>query len=350
VAGLFWTTFDRLAKRPLGFSAERVLTLETVTREPQPPSVWDQAVEQLRSVPGVEAVASSAWPLLKGWSTNGFVSVNGAAPGPVLAHFLPVSRGWMETMKMHLLEGTSEPAPGTAMVNQTFAKEYFPGQSPLGRSFARGKLTYRISGVVNDAPYRSLREPILPVAFLPMERPSREMAFIVRTTGANPSALAGPLRRELAKRNFRVSNVRTQQELIDSKTLRERLLAWLGLFFASVAVVLAGVGLYGVLNYLVLQRRREIGIRLAIGAKFMEIARLVSTQALLMVLAGIVGGWGMGRAASYYLESLLYEVKPTDLTMMTLPAIATLACALLAASIPVLRAARIDPVSMLRAE
>jgi ABC-type antimicrobial peptide transport system permease subunit len=124
----------------------------------------------------------------------------------------------------------------------------------------------------------------------------------------------------------------------------------LGLFFAVVALLLAGVGLYGVLDYSVLQRRREIGIRMAIGAQAGEIARRVTVDVFSMTLAGALAGLALGMASVRYIESLFYQVKATDLGMLALPALAILGAALLAAAPAVIRAVRIDPVTMLRAE
>jgi putative ABC transport system permease protein len=124
----------------------------------------------------------------------------------------------------------------------------------------------------------------------------------------------------------------------------------LALFFAGVALLLAGVGLYGVLDYSVLRRRREIGIRIAIGARAGEIARRVTVDVFSMVLAGAVAGLVLGMASVRYIESLFYQVKPTDLGALVLPGLAILAAAVLAALPAVIRAVRIDPVTMLRAE
>ena len=139
-------------------------------------------------------------------------------------------------------------------------------------------------------------------------------------------------------------------QIIESKTIRERLLAMLALFFAVVALLLAGVGLYGVLDYSVLQRRREIGIRMAIGAPVGSVVRGVTADAFAMVLVGALAGVGLGLASARYIGALLYQVKPTDLAVLALPAVTILAAALLAALPAVIRAVRIDPAAMLRAE
>ena len=366
LAGLFAATFDRLSHRPTGFSAERLLTLDTVAPQAQPPVFWDQVAEHLRKVPGVETVALAGWPLLGGGAWNGFLSINGAPPGPDLAYFLNVSPGWVDAMKIPLLDGrdfrASDRSPGVAIVSEVFAKQFFSGESPIGKSFERtiDRGRFQVVGLVRDAPYRSMREPALPVAYLPFQsagdngalRPVRGGTFIVRTSSSNPVALASTLRREVprARPEFRVSNIRTQADLVRAQTVRERLLAMLALFFAGVALLLAGVGLYGVLDYSVLQRRREIGIRMAIGAQAGDIALRVTTEVFSMVVAGALAGVALGIASVRYIETLLYEVKATDFGALALPWLAILAAALVAAAPAVIRAVRIDPVTMLRAD
>jgi ABC-type antimicrobial peptide transport system permease subunit len=132
--------------------------------------------------------------------------------------------------------------------------------------------------------------------------------------------------------------------------VRERLLARLALFFGLVALLLAGVGLYGVLDYSVLQRRREIGIRMALGAQAVDVARRVTADVFSMVLAGALAGLALGFASVRYVQALLYQVKSTDPGMLALPALTILGAALLTALPPVIRAVRIDPATTLRAE
>lgn len=369
VAGLFVATFQRLSHQPFGFSADRVLLVDTVAKSPQPIEFWEQVAEHLRSVPGVETVALTDSPLLGGSSWNNFVSVNGGPPNGVLSYMRAVSPGWLEAMKISLKDGRDfrpgDTHPGAALVNETFAKTYFDGVDPVGKTFDLNmdegpRLRYEIVGFVADVRYRNLREPILPQFYVPFHfvddkgasRKRDAGVLVVRTSLASPRALADVLRHEVtrARPEFRVSRIRTQLAINQSQTVRERLLATLALFFAIVALLLAGVGLYGVLHYSVVQRRREIGIRIAVGAQAGGVARLVTAEVFAMVLVGAVAGVGLGMVSVRYVESLFYQVKATDLQMLALPSLAILAGALVAALRPVIQAVRIDPASMLRAE
>lgn len=362
VGGLFVATFNRLSHQALGFSAERLLVLETVSQPSQPTAYWDQAAEHLRSVPGVESVALAGWPLLGGNGSNGFVAVNGAPVHELLAYFLPISPGWLDTMKISLIAGRdlrpNDTYPGSALVNEAFAKEYFQGQNPVGKSFERTNMgsRFEIVGLVRDARYRNLREPITPTAYVSLHYSAADRAnritFLVRTASPNPLAMASMLRREVtrARSEFVVSNIRTQVEINQSSTVRERLLAMLALFFAIMALLLAGVGLYGVLDYSVLERRREISIRMAIGASAPDVAWRVTVDALLMVIIGAAVGVALGMTLVRYIAALLYQVSATDVAMLALPSLSILVAALLAILPPVIRAVRMDPVQILRAE
>jgi predicted permease len=362
VAGLFVATFDRLSNQPTGFSTERLLVLDIVAHPAQSPTYWSQVAEHLRAVPGVETVAMAAAPLLGGSSWNNSISVNGGPPSDDLTFFLNVSPGWLEAMKIPLLRGRDfrpgEKFPGAAVVNETFVKRYFKGQEAIGRTFSEegdgGDHTpFQIVGIVRDARYQGIRSAIPPVAYLPYGAETVDDAtFVVRTTGSNPLALSSTLRREVsrARPEFRVSNIRTQLEINQSHTIRERLLAMLAMFFAAVALLLAGVGLYGVLEYSVLQRRREIGIRMAIGAQPGSIAGLVTLDVFAMVVAGALAGLALGMISVRYIASLFFEVKPTDFSVLAIPSLTILVAALLAALPAVIHAVRIDPAEMLRSE
>jgi predicted permease len=367
-AGLFVATFKRLANQPTGFSSERLLILDATSHQPQPSAVWDQVAAHLRSVSGVESVGFSEWPLLEGDGWNGFIWVNGAATN-VLADLLAVSPNWLDTMKIPLIDGRDlrpeDAYPNVAIVNEAFAQQCFGVTDPVGRYFeqdvvAGSRKRIQVVGLVANARYRNMREPIPATAYVPFNAldakgavdPKQSGSFIVRTSAANPLWMASLLRQEVprARPELRVSNVRTQLEVNRAQTVRERLLAMLALFFAAVALLLTAVGLYGVLHYSVIQRRREIGVRIAIGAQPGAIARLITRSVVFMVAAGAAPGVAAGIAFAHFIESLLYQVKSTDATVLSVPAVTVLVTAALAALPPILQASRIDPASMLRAE
>lgn len=366
--GLFVATFDHLEHRALGFDPSHLLLLETVAPQGRMPNIWTQMAESLRATPGVAGVAESGWPLVSSGAWNGSISIAGKAPSEEWGYFLTISPGWLATMKMPLLAGRDfdphDTFPGAAIVNQTFVKDFLKSNHPLGMTFEKVgdglRQRCQVIGVVADAPYRDVREAILPVAFVPFRQvgdkgivgPLFSGTFAVRTNIDHPMALADVLRHKVAKANagFRVSNFDTQQGLLDIQTVRERLLSRLGLFFAGVALLLAGIGMYGVLNYSVLQRRREISIRVALGAHRSHIAGIVAARVFRSVLFGTLGGCALGVLYGRYLASLLYGVKAAQLSMLAMPLFATLAIAIFATQPVISHALSIDPAEILRAE
>ena len=365
LSSLFVASFQRLQNRPLGFSTDRLLLLETVAGKGQLPVVWNQTAEALRAVSGVNSVAISRWPLLGRIQINSDISINGAPPSPTPAFFLNVSPDWLSTMKIPLVSGRDfrpeDTSPGAAIVNETFVKTFFPGQDPIGRSFERGanQPLNKVVGVIPDVPYHALREPSRAVFYVPFteidgKSAPRVVDFATFTihTAENPLVLADSLRQLIAQSHngLRVSNVITQLDLVRDQTIRERLIAMLAAFFAAVALLLAGIGLYAVLNYSVLQRRREIGIRMAIGSTRAGIVRIVTLDVFQMIALGGCAGVALGFGAARYVQSLFYQVKATEADLIALPTCAMLLTALVATLPAVLRALRTDPTEILRSE
>jgi putative ABC transport system permease protein len=369
VAGLFVTTFELLSHKSVGFDPERLLTLDTVSKTRQPTELWDQVAQQLKSLRGVESVAITDQPLLSGYSWNNFVSVNGAPSNGVLAFFRRASPNWIETMRATLRDGrdfrSSDAFPGAAIVNQAFAKEFLADENPVGKAFETAEDDgthnhFQVVGLLQDTCYRDIRECVLPTAFVPFQSVAKDGTlighdsgvFLVRTANANPLALSKILRREIpaARPEFRVSRIRTQMAINQAHTVRERLIATLARFFAIVALLLAAVGLYGVLHYSVLQRRREIGIRIAVGAKSASIVALVTRSIFTMVVTGAAAGLVLGVLSTRYIESLLYQVKSSDTQILFIPIAVIIAAATLAATPAALRATKIDPATLLRTD
>lgn len=369
VAGLFVTTFQRLSTRPLGFSPEHVTVMEVSARAEHPSQTWMQVADELRQTPGVEAVSLAGWPLLSGngWTSN--VGVPGHAVEARAPYFLDVSPGFFETMRIALLggrdfrpgdiaphmDGPGKPARGVGIVNEAFARTYFNGQNPVGRwvDVIQGKdvsVPLEVVGYVRGAAYRNLREPIRPTVYVP-QGAKRNSTFLVRTVG-NPLALAPLLRLRISesRSDFRVQTIQPQSNFVRWHLLRERLLAALSSFFGIVALVLAAVGLYGVLNYSVTQRRREIGIRMALGARPAQVVREVTAGLMGVVCLGLLIGLAGGVACGRFVESLLLEVKSADPGAVVTPLLTLLGAALLAALPAAIRAAQIDPAQTLRSE
>ncbi|HVM92370.1 MAG TPA: ABC transporter permease [Terriglobales bacterium] len=368
-AGLFVTTSHRLAHQPMGYSSDRVVILDVAAHQPQTPEAWNEIAQRFRNTPGVDGVAMAGWPLLDGNGWNGFIWVNGA-PTEVLAYFLAVSPGFVDTMHISWVQGRDfrqeESFPGKAIVNEAFVQQCFGGRNPIGQWFEKEtgdgvtRWKFEVVGVVGNARYRNLREPIAPIAYVPFfgatpagtQEPKSGGSFIVRLKTEDIAASTGLLRAAVSQAlpEFRVTNLRLQRDIDASHTVRERLLAMLASFFAGVGLLLAVVGIYGVLHYSVLQRRKELGVRLALGAQAFDIARHVAWDMSLMVAVGALTGVAMGFATARFITLLLYGVKASEPWMIVIPLLVIAATAAAAALPAIIRAASIDPASMLRAE
>jgi predicted permease len=370
LAGLFVTTFQRLSNRSLGFSHQGILAMDVEAgRKKQSPDVWMQLAGRLHQIPGVDSIAVSGWALLSGNNWALMVRVPNRAAEPRSPYFLDVSAGFFEAMRIGFVDGRDfrpgdlpprlkehdQPLAGVGIVNEAFARTYFDGQNPVGRSVGVWQskdvaAPMQIVGYVRDAAYSRVREPNRPTVYVPIQE--RDWgAFIVRTSG-DPRALAPILRRAVheARSEFTVRNIDIQSALVRRQMIRERLLAILSFFFATVALVLAAIGLYGVLNYSVIQQRREIGIRIALGAPSAHVVRRVTTGMLAMVCLGLVIGLAGAVASARFVETLLFEVKTTDIRMVIAPILALLVTAALAALPPAIRAVRTDPARTLRSD
>jgi predicted permease len=371
-AGLFVRTFTRLAHLPLGFDPDGVLLVSATTprnhfEAAQLPALQARMLDAVRAVPGVSHAALSAKaPAGTGNSTNR-AEVPDMPPIPererrIWIHW--VSADWFATYGTPILSGRdfgehdAAGARRVAIVNQTFARKFTNGVNPIGRIvrlgtayFAEAPLEFEIIGLAGDAVYRNLRDPIPPTVYLPSvqrDRPMNTAIIGVRTTG-DPRRLARSVGAAIAgvDRNV-VLTFRPHTDLIATNLVQERLIALLAGFFGVLALLLAGLGLYGLTSYAVTQRRTEIGIRLALGARPRRVVGLVLSRVSLLVAIGVAIGAAISVWASKFVATLLYGLEPGDPVTLA-GAIAVLAAiGALAGWVPASRAARIDPMDVLR--
>jgi predicted permease len=361
--GLLVLSFARLSRVDPGFATSRVLlvSLEPVRRvDPgeQRLALW-RVIDRLRAVPGVEAASSAEFNAL-GRAWTHFVPVAGTT-ARIEATMSPVTDGFFETMRIPIVAGRAFAADdvrgGRAapiVVNETFAARYLGGAPAVGRTVTArfggtdDSDTHEIVGVAADTRY-DLRQPAAPTVYIPLTLRSSGTLH-VRVAGEGPAAAR--IRDEIRAADplFRVTAIGSQAEAVARTMIRERLLALLSGFFAIVGLVLAAVGLYGVLSYSVMQRTREIGIRVALGARRSGVVGMVLADAGRTTLLGAAAGVAAGLYLSRFLETLLFEVTPLDFWSLALPVGTLLLTALLASALPALQASRVDPAVALRDE
>jgi predicted permease len=365
VSALLLFSFDRLSSVSPGFRADGIVLADVETVDDVDRQVGRRALIELlarvRSLPEVTSASASAWPLLTGagWITS--IRLPGGQLDGQPVNFLEVTPGFMDTMGIPLRAGRDvAPAdldaiePRSVLVNEMFAREYFPAQSALGRLFERphgdGVVLQEIVGIVGDAKYESLREDVPPTVYVPLR--GRDGATLQVRTGQPLAVIAGRLRAEARRTSpaLLLTEVTLQSTLVTNTLLRERLLALLSGFFGGVSLVLAAVGLYGVLSYSVVQRTREIGIRRALGAgRGAAVKRILADVAVYGAL-GVVLGTAFGAYGARFLTALLYDVEPLEPATVLAPIAVLLVVGAVAAAVPARRAASVDPLVALRDE
>ena len=377
VSGLLLLSFRQLTHVDLGFDRSGLLLIDVgpvdtghfaAMYKPAARIAALQLLDRIRELPGVRNAALLEFAFFSGSTMAENIRIPGRPPADEGVQGVPVSPGFLETMGARLLEGrsftpsdvTSAPdqhetagRPSAVLVNQAFARRFYPGQDPVGRRFveARGDrdLPRDIIGVVRDVRLQSVRDPAPPTVFVPLR--GLNGTLVVRADG-DPWKVAPLVRRQIDSFGHwvRSGDLTLQSALVDDALLRERLLALLAAFFALAALALAGVGLYGVLSYSVVRRTKEIGIRMALGARQASVVGLVVREIVAAAGIGLAAGLILGRLLIRPVESLLYEVKPGNFWSLALPLALLLAAAALAAFRPAWRAAKVEPSVALRNE
>ena len=360
VAALLLRSFDRLLEVDLGFTPGGVALLSVEARDRLEPAQAREVArllrEQVQAVPGVESASFSGWALFRGWSWGNNMELPGG--GRAQSFRLAVSPRFFQTMRTRLVDGrelqpsdTDAGNPMAVIVNEAFARTYFPGERAVGRRMtttSRGQsLSYEIVGVVANVRDGSVRGEVKPYLFSPIGDAGGTLEI---RSSIDLRTLANRVRDELPRvhPSLRLTDVTQQSSLVGNTLLRERLLAVLSGFFAALGLTLAAVGLYGVLSYAVVRRTREIGIRLTLGAQPAAVVRAIIGRAALAVIAGIAGGLAGGLYFATFVQTLLFEVEPASPASLVLPVCCLLAVALAAAWFPARRATRVDPAEALR--
>jgi predicted permease len=368
LSALLLTSFHRLSNVDLGFVPEGLALLRLQAKElngeeklAQSRATMRQLLDEVRHQPGVTAASLSSWALMHGNGWSALVRMPGRATDSLEIYYLGVSPGFFDTMRIRRLAGRelragdSKPERQAVVVNESFARRFYGSVMPVGQRFDRleggGKtMSQEIVGVVADAKYRDLREPAPPTVYVPLDQVDGA-TLEVRTQG-QPLALASMLRGAISRvhPSLEVRSVELQSTVVENTMIRERLLALLSAFFGLVALALAGVGLYGVLSYGVVRRTREIGIRVALGARRPRIVRLIVSDIALAGAIGLAAGLASGLALARLVATLLFEVTPADASSLAIAVAALLGVGIAAAVPPALRAARVDPIVALRYE
>ncbi|HEY7194589.1 MAG TPA: FtsX-like permease family protein, partial [Gemmatimonadales bacterium] len=371
-AGLFVRTFASLAHRNLGFDRSAVLVaavdVQRAQLDPdQRPALFTRLLDAASSVTGVGAAALSAVTPISGSSWQNRIELPDGPPLPErerATYLNMISERWFQVYGTSLIAGrrftsgdTASSAP-VAIVNETFVRKFAAGKNPIGMRVRQpggpgaAAIDRQVVGVVQDAVYRSLRAPVPPTMYLPFAQqhePPSDMSISVRPLAGSPMALAKSLAPALtAVRGDVAITFRPLEDQVSSALTQERVVAILSGFFGGLALLLAGLGLYGVTSYAVSRRRTELGIRMALGANPGGVIALVLRRVAILVGVGVVVGAGASLWAARLVQTLLYGLQPQDPVTLAVASAVLVGIGALAGWLPARRASRIDPAQVLR--
>ena len=366
-AGLYLRSLGKLRQIDVGFDTAKLLIFQLNAgfagyKDAQLSAFYDRVQTELAAIPGVSGASLTLFPLLDNQSSSGGFTFGERAPagiGNPETSRLVVGETFFDTLQVAVLRGRplhasdNQDASKVIVVNETFARQYFPNEDPIGRTITTWRATWRIVGVCHDIKYKNIKESVPPTIYVPFRQfPLRYGASFVVRTALPPLALANAVRKKVASIDPAVpaAHLTTQDQIIGGSIGQERLFATLCSALAAFALALACIGIYGLLSFNVAQRTGEIGIRMALGARPQTVAGGIVSEALLLGALGIGLGMPIVLASTRLLQSQLYGVQPTDpLTLTTVTAI-LVAAVLISAWWPARSAARIDPMRALRSD
>ena len=374
-AGLFLRTVYNLRQVDVGFNAHNLVLFRVNPQlnrydAPRIASLYEQMTQRLSGVPGVRAVTMSNPPLLTGSlnTTNFFVDgrpVNPATLNDPNSRDNSIARvriapNFFETMEMPLLRGrnftdrdNSLTAPKVAIINETAVRKFFPTEDPLGRRFGHSPETsdqFEIVGVLRDAKYNAVRDPTMATMYVPYaQSPVGAMAFQIRTA-SDPANAMSAIREAVrqADANLPLMDMSTQTDQIERRFQQERVFAQAYALFGGLALLVAAIGLFGLMSYNVTRRTTEIGIRMALGARQDTVLQMVMRESLILVAIGIVVGVSAAIGAGRFVASLLFGLEPTDVSTSVAAIAVMVIVSAFAGYLPARRASRLDPMMALR--
>ncbi len=371
-AGLFTRSLINLEKLDLGLRSDHILQFSIAPElnkynPAQTSAIFDRIRERIAQIPGVHSVSASELAILAGNNTDSNITVEGYTPKTkerlgVNENF--VGPDYFATMSIPLISGRefnsgdTSAAKKVAIINGTFARLYFAGRNPIGAHFAFGSGNnvhpdIEIVGVASDSKYSDLRDKPIAFAYLPYAQDKKMGSATVYVRAVqDPSNLAGPVRQAVAgiDPSIPVYGLKTLVEQVNETMFSDRFVTALSLALGLLAALLAAVGLYGVMAYVVARRTREIGIRIALGATRGNIGWLVLREVLLMTAVGVIIGLPAAFGVGWLAQSLLFGVRASDPIVFAATVVLLFVVALLASSLPVRKAARVDPMVALRYE
>jgi predicted permease len=367
-AGLLGRSFLNLLNWSPGFEREHVVTIWTYLPPARYPGeaevrgAYQAMRRELAALPGVEAVSQvSAGPLFGGRETDGFRDSRHAAAEPLPARWYDVGPEYFRALGAGLKRGRGITAedlpggPGVAVVNEAFARRMWPGADPIGRRISgveSGGDPMEVIGVLGDIPPFRAGEAPEPEVYWPFEQRTRWASYLVLRTAGEPGPIGRLATDRLGERfpDVQVSSSRTLPELIQARLVSPRFALLLISAFAGMAIVISGIGVFGVVNYLVSRRSREIGIRMALGADPGRVMGTVMREGIGLAAAGGLLGVAGAVLLGRFVASMLAGVSPFDPVTLILVPLGLAAVAGFAAFLPARRAARTDPLVVLKAE
>lgn len=365
-AGLFLRTLYNLRSVDVGFNANNLLMfrINPQANQYQPdriPALYERVKSELTALPGVQAVAFTRTTLLSGGQSITGMHIPGK-PGPKDIHVMSVSPEFFATLQIPVLTGRNfaqhdlANPQGVVIVNQTAAKQFFDGQNPVGLrtgSTAEGAAAgeHEIIGVIKDTKYSNLREAAPPTLYRLMRSDSASASVMVRTA-SDPSRMIDTVRAAMQKIDpeLPLIAVTTQTEQIEGRVAQERLFALAYTLFGALALLLACIGLFGLMSYNVSRRTSEIGIRMALGAQRKGVVGMILRESMVMVGIGAAVGLAAALAGGRFVESVMFGLSTTDASTIGAVIAVTTLVSLGAGYLPARRASRVDPMVALRYE